>query len=346
MQFYILTSTDYDALVRHFDADHSNIQPEDAVVVINSLDEDYIEAAKKFCIENKIEYYITESNGTPSKGKNSVLDIFEESKNDYCVMIDGDDVLTPHGVWMYKQLAKSKTPPDAVCLINQNSLRFIDDKVEAINPFTVSYSTLLRSDYYTMFREEVGLSQEKSMYFQDLHYKFYTQHQKYSQGREMHCRVTWLSKKASKFRFHEGLIIGEDTLQMFKLKNEAVLGNLTFYTTDEKPATYLYDERTAGTVMIESEFGTDYEWMDAYLVELEKMEEAGELHENVKLPQLRIDYPINYVGEDYNLTTPYVHKVKTVAVKLPRNAKKSAVQRNYKFLKTIQSSTAKEHINV
>ena len=59
MQFYILTSTDYNALVRHFNVAYSNIQVEDAVVVINSLDKEYIEKAKNFCIEQKIEYYIT-----------------------------------------------------------------------------------------------------------------------------------------------------------------------------------------------------------------------------------------------------------------------------------------------
>ncbi len=100
--------------MRHFDPEYSNIQKEDAVVVIKSLDSAYIEQAKNFCIVKDIEYYITESNGSPAKGKNSLLDIFLKSNNKHCVMIDGDDFLTPHGVWMYKHLAGLKTPPDAV----------------------------------------------------------------------------------------------------------------------------------------------------------------------------------------------------------------------------------------
>ena len=148
---------------------------------------------------------------------------------------------------------------------------------------------MLNSDYYTMFKEDYGLSSEKAMYFQSLHYKFYAQHRKYSQDYEVHCRVTWLSKKAAQFKFDEDIAVGEDTLHMFELKNQAVLGNLKFYTTDETPATYVYDERTAGTVMSVSKFGSDYEWMDEYLNKLQDMEDENKLHENVKLPELKVE---------------------------------------------------------
>ena len=106
MQFYILTSTNYKALKRHFNSNYSNIEPKDAVVIINTLNKKYSQLAQNFCEKNNIEYYVTESNGTPSKGKNSLLDIFLKSDNEHCVMVDGDDFLTPHGVWMYKHLAK------------------------------------------------------------------------------------------------------------------------------------------------------------------------------------------------------------------------------------------------
>ena len=332
MQFYILTSTDYDALVRHFNVAYSNIQVEDAVVVINSLDKEYIEKAKEFCIEQEIEYYITESNGTPARGKNSVLEIFLESNNDYCVMVDGDDFLTPHGVWMYKNLEKSDNPPDAVCLVNQKSFRHINNTLYSLQPFTVNYGELLNSDYYTMFKEDYGLSSEKAMYFQSLHYKFYAQHRKYSQDYEVHCRVTWLSKKAAQFKFDEDIAVGEDTLQMFELKNQAVLGNLKFYTTDETPATYVYDERTAGTVMSVSKFGSDYEWMDEYLNKLQDMEDENKLHENVKLPELKVDYPAVYNKGDYKLTDKYIHKFNNLDIELPRNASDISIKKSYYYL--------------
>jgi len=284
MQFYILTSTNYDALVRHFDSKYSNIEKEDAVVVINTLNEKYSAQAEDFCKENNIEYYITESNGTPAKGKNSVLDIFLESNNDYCVMVDGDDFLTPHGVWMYKNLEVMDNPPDAICLINQKSYRYVKNTLYALQPFTVDYSDLLSSDYYTMFKNEYKLSEEKSKYFESLHYKFYAQHR-------------------------------------------------NFYTTDETPATYVYDERNAGTVMAVSKFGSDYEWMDAYLNELKKMEDENKLHENVKLPELKIDYPVVYNKSDYKLTDKYIHKYNDINVELPRNATEKSIRKSYLYLK-------------
>lgn len=341
MQFYILTSTDYNALVRHFNVAYSNIQVEDAVVVINSLDADYVKKAKEFCVEKEIEHYVTESNGTPARGKNSLLEIFLESDNDYCVMVDGDDFLTPHGVWMYKNLESLDNTPDAVCLINQKSYRHIDNTLYSLQPFTVNYSNLLKSDYYTMFKESYGLSSEKATYFQSLHYKFYTQHQKYSQDAEVHCRVTWLSKKAAKFKFNENIIVGEDTLQMFELKNQAVLGNLSFYTTDETPATYVYDERTAGTVMSVSNFGSDYEWMDVYLNALQKMEDDNKLHENVKLPELQVNYPVTYKRGDYKLTEVYTHSLDGVDVELPRNATAASVTKSYHYLKKYAAQQGK-----
>jgi hypothetical protein len=333
MQFYILTSTDYDALVRHFNPVYSNIQFEDAVVIINTLDTEYSDRAEDFCKENEIEYYITESNGTPAKGKNSLLDIFMKSNNDYCVMIDGDDFLTPHGVWMYKNLETLKDVPDAVCLINQKSFRRVGGTLYSLQPFTVNYAKLLNSNYYKMFRTEYNLSEEKSKYFESLHYKFYRQHQKYSQDSEVHCRVTWMSKKAAEFKFNESIVVGEDTLQMFELKNQAVLGNLDVRTTDETPATYVYDERTAGTVMKVSKFGSDYEWMDEYLNELEKMEKENKLHENVSLPELKVNYPFNYKRGDYKLTEQHIHTLKGFSISLPMNATQESIHKSYEYSK-------------
>jgi len=297
MKFYILTSSNLESLKRHNDKEFSGIYKKDTVIVINSLNEEYVKEAKEYCESENLEYYITESNGTPAKGKNSVLDIFLASDNDYCVPIDGDDFLTEHGVWFYKHLATLKEPPDAVCLINQISLRIVDDEVVWLNPFTVDYDELLNLDYYTDFTSNVGLSHEKSMYYQNLHRKFYSENRKYSERDEINCRVTWMSKKAAKFKFDEDVVIGEDTLQMLRLKHEALEGRLNFYSTDENPITYIYDERVDGIVQQESESGKNYEWMDNYLNKLKEMEELGQLHEYTELPKLKIDYPEKYRKE-------------------------------------------------
>ena len=313
MKFYVLTSENLKALKRHNDPDFSNILKKDTVIVINSLDESYVQEATEYCKVENLEHYITESNGTPSKGKNSVFDIFLASDNDYCVLIDGDDFLTPHGVWMYKHLEELETPPDAVCLINQISVQLENNTLYFVTPFTVDYYYLLSTSSYDTFKNYYGLSHEKSVYFDSLTTKYYEEQQKYSEGSEVHCRVTWFSRKAAMIRFNEDLIIGEDTLQMLELKHEALEGRLNVYTTDEKPATYIYDQREGGTVVIETNFGEDCEWMDTYLKALEDIEHVGKLHENTRLPELQIQYPQDYIYNDLGLTEPNTYTLKVAA---------------------------------
>lgn len=345
MQFYILTSGNLKALKRHFDSEYSGFKKKDAVVIINSLNEDYIKEAVSYCTKKKIEHHVTESNGTPAKGKNSLLEAFLASDNDYCVMIDGDDFLTPHGVWMYKHLAGLETPPDAVCLINQRSIKKINHKPYSVKPFTVDYENLLTLNYLHMFNELRGLSIPKATYYSTLYNNYYTEQRKYSEGDEIHCRVTWVSRKAASFKFNEELIIGEDTLHMLRLKHEALEGRLNFYTNDEQPATYIYDERTPGTVEKTSKFGIDYEWMNDYLVALEEMEKKNYLHENTRLPELKIDYPKDYVYDDYDLTSEYTHKVDNEYITFPKNATDIAVKKCHKFLESLENQQAAQRRN-
>jgi hypothetical protein len=191
-----------------------------------------------------------------------------------------------------------------------------------------------------MFKNDFGLSHEKSMYFHSLHNKYYAEQQKYSEGFEVHCRVTWMSKKAAQFKFDEDLIVGEDTLQMLRLKHEALEGRLNLYTTNENPATYVYDEREPGTVMLESSFGTDYEWMDVYLNALEEMKEDNQLHLNTRLPELKIEYPQDYAYNDLELTEPYVHELQEARLVFPQNATDNSVQKCYEFLKSLDNKKA------
>jgi len=302
LQFYILTSNDYPKLKRHFDYRYSNLQPEDAVVVINTPVLEHTKLVKSFCESKGIEYHITECDGTPATGKNSVLDIFLASDNDYCVLVDGDDLLTTHGVWFYKNLETIDSPPDALLLLNQKSIRLQDDVTYVSQPFTVDYSERLSFDYVALFRDTHLLDNETAEFYQDLHYQYYGQSKKYCQDYEAHSRVTWISKKAAQFRFDADIVVGEDTLNMFELKDQAKLGNLDVKTTDESPATYLYDQTHAGIVATVSQGGTDYHWMQSYLMKLDEMEQAGKLHEGFKLPALSVDYPEDYNLGDYGIT--------------------------------------------
>jgi len=335
LKFYILTSENLTALKRHFDLEFSSVSKEQAVVVINTLDRQYENLAKSYCEKEGIEHYVTNSNGTPARGKNAVMDIFMASDNDYCVMVDGDDFLTKHGVWMYNHLATVETPPDAVCLVNQFSYRrFEKEGVVAVNPFIVDYKRERKIDYYKVFKNTKGVNHKKATSLANLHKNYCDNQQKYSEGNEVHCRVTWFSRRAATFRFDESLRIGEDTLHMLRLKHEAITNGLRFYSTDERPATYIYDECTLGIVLRDSKLGADCSWMRPYLTALGKMKRQGQLHAHTLLPELKICYPANLTYDAVAVETSYVYELPDGNFGFPKNATEESVTNAFSFLIT------------
>lgn len=86
------------------------------VVVCNTLDESYIAKAQEVANNFEWDFYITESNGKPGKGKNSVLDIFTHNYIDfeYLLLMDGDDFLYPSALQLLERI--TRTHPDVVGL--------------------------------------------------------------------------------------------------------------------------------------------------------------------------------------------------------------------------------------
>ena len=121
MKFYILVNRKLEYLKDHL----KTIPRSDQVVVINSLDNDFIDQASAYCQEMSIEYYVTESDGTAATGKNSVMKLFLESDNEYMVQVDGDDKITDYGYKSYKALSRHKNPPDLVVIRNQFQFRYL-----------------------------------------------------------------------------------------------------------------------------------------------------------------------------------------------------------------------------
>ena len=73
----------------------------DVVVVVNSTDAGYAETVR--ALLPGVEVVVTESNGRPGKGHNSVLTNFRRrafgaEKYDYCLLVDGDDFLYPRAL--------------------------------------------------------------------------------------------------------------------------------------------------------------------------------------------------------------------------------------------------------
>ena len=318
LKYYVLTSKNLDLLKRHASVGYSNIPIDLLVVVINTTDKAYEKEASEYCQKVGIEYHITESNSTPGRGKNSLLEKFLESDNDYCVQIDGDDYLTPHGVYMYNNLANAESPPDAVCLTKQVSMMHDPKEIEeywlstgvmptkseiSVKPmraFLTDYDLIIPRIQFHHF----DFTEEVRKHYVETIVDFYEAQRKYSEKEETHCRITWYSRKAAEHRFLEDIHIGEDTLHYFKLKNEHFAGRLVFMNNVESPPTYIYDQTVDGTVKEYSEKGRDITWVYKYMARLRQYEGEGILHDNEThpLPLLKIDYPIEYVPDDYGTT--------------------------------------------
>lgn len=269
IKFYILTSTSLNCLSRQF----NTLSRDDSIVVINTLDKEYEERAAAWCTKNQIEYYITKSDGTAATGKNSVIDLFLESDNEYMVQIDGDDYITKYGVNLYRTLANKPNAPDILCLSNQISLGVYDkdafigqvDSKRVIKNFMPSKELFPEEPHnkHTDFTQDSFNNIVKQL---ELRYDIddiavasrLAQArididiiaQRHAQHKETFNRIVFHSRKgASYIAYDNCLSIGEDTIQYYKLKRLAYDGLIDMKLFDENIGrTYIYMEDYDGVV--------------------------------------------------------------------------------------------------
>lgn len=285
IKFYVLCSSNLFCLKRH----ERTIPKEDLFVVINSLDGSFIQEAWKYCEDAGIECKVTQSDGTAATGKNSVLDIFDASPYDYAVMIDGDDFLTPHGVYAYKQIAQQEEAIDALALECQYGL--IPHSSNFKNGFTKN-----GGDPDKIVPSGGRLFYRPRDYWQAIEWGKLCN--KYISSRENHLRVVMLSKKASRlFRFDRRFTVGEDTLMYLNYKAEFVKGNLVLrHLFDELP-TYVYDTRTDGVC---AKHKSMYDWVSKLVQEYKRREAKGLMFEKT-VPRIEVKLPLDYVPNLGNL---------------------------------------------
>lgn len=109
----ILTSGKLEKLIRCIESVLS--QTEEVVVVCNTLDTAYVEQARKVAEDYNLEFIVSESNGKPAKGKNSVLEIFRSrSQFKYYMQVDGDDYLTPDALTKITAIAQENPDVDVI----------------------------------------------------------------------------------------------------------------------------------------------------------------------------------------------------------------------------------------
>jgi hypothetical protein len=312
VKFYALCCRNTETLKRHIET----IPKEDLVVIINTQDSDFETAAVSWCTSESIEHYVTVSDGTAATGKNSVFDKFAESDNDYMVLVDGDDYITGHGVWTYKQIASLSTPPDVLALEYQigihNSTGYdplncglvdfptIGDNTDPRTiPGTVIRPFKFPAEWWTTARagEQVKVTPDDPDLFaatlNDVHQRWSNHCYDYINGWEVHCRMVFFSKAAvnTGLRFDPVHIVGEDTVLYFEYKHLHNQGSLVMKHLFDRYPTYVYDTRIGGVVEAEKDKnGHDVGWLNWLTIltnKYDELEAAGKMHTE-RLPELKV----------------------------------------------------------
>jgi hypothetical protein len=306
LKFYALCTRNIYALMRHA----KYIPKDDLFIIINSQNEEFIAAAEHYCKSEGIDYAITESDGTAATGKNSFLDTFLASENDYAVLVDGDDFITPHGVVTYRLIANMPKPPDAVGITNQIAIcrvgiRKIDGESKrfgkpstrlVVDPESVEGAKFypFRIDDGLMEKIRLGATEAQRI----LHTDWIDICKMYIAPDESHIRITFISKKcAEQIRFNHKFKVGEDTLYYLDVKKAALENKLMLMHHKEYAPTYVYDQRVGGVVSSENKHnrkrGGTLVWLYHLVQEFIRREQLGLMPEG-DVPKIRVEYPDGY----------------------------------------------------
>ena len=269
IRYYVLTSRNLKCLKRHF----ASLPRTETTVVINTTLDWYRDDAMNWCKKNKIDYVVTESNGYPGRGKNSLLDHFLNSKYEYMVQIDGDDFMQPHGVNLYRAVAQSDNPPDGVQIVHGltwHGGRKHMDELFLRNPWNESYRNKIPSiaKQFPHLRPKLMDIYHNAEKYRKLHLKHRRHNEKWNYpldvNDEMECPrlIFWSRKLASLVRFREDLMIGEDTLVNMQIRDKAYKGEIKLQkVVDKDHISYVYDLTNSGIVKrLQNTF--DWTWVE------------------------------------------------------------------------------------
>jgi len=302
MRFYVLVSYNSAALKRTL----VGLPKDKTQVVINTLGD--AQELILMCEYMRVPYVVTESDGTPATGKNSMMEVFLKSDDDYGVFIDSGDILTPTGVEYYTKLERRPKPPDLVVLYKQIEIMGEID-VDRLSP------NMLASQFpkewsvrypYDKSVDDVYKLSEKQLYewmcFQAdrvgdddeirVHSKerkiFHDFMNEFSEEYEYMTRMVFISRKAAEYiDYDNSLMIGEDTVQYLKLKKLALEGHLrAFKKRDGLGVSPTYLQVFDGG-SITNRRRTTWDWCIPLNRKLEEMQYQGEMPTpNVNIPDV------------------------------------------------------------
>lgn len=187
----------------------------DAVVVVNSLDQDYERLAVRTAAEFGVRAVGTDSNGRPGRGKNACLDLFLRSGCDYLCQLDGDDWLYPTWAESLAEHLRRLPQVDALgivpidCVGSAEGLTFEVAPGVAAGVWTTSSAHPFESagPGVAPLWDEPGTTANPDM-------------------------IRLLSRAAAvRWRFDEELAIGEDTLMSLALLSSHQRGELNYWLT-------------------------------------------------------------------------------------------------------------------
>lgn len=187
----------------------------DIVVIINSLDNQFVTECAEWCEDNQVKYKITRSNGTAPRGKNSILDFFLNSEYDGCSIVDGDDVWYPTSMQQIQRHLRRH--PGTDLLIVKPSDTVVRGEIPSyIHMKDDLWACLWGSNIFSL----------KYVYGPDRHEMFDKGH--------MACRnlgghIFYSKKIAALMRYDEEQLLGEDLLLEFEMLKLHQEGKITFW---------------------------------------------------------------------------------------------------------------------
>lgn len=218
----LLTSEDPKLLERSIKSiDNNKI---DKVVVCNTKDPRFIKKAQTIALRNGCKFIVTSSNGTPGKGKNSLLQFLRASTYDYMIAIDGDDFFYKNGINELLKIIKEHRP-DVLGLIN--TFGKFNKKIDYLYTIENDTREIMESEsilpVFDFFKKHFPLDVQSRNNF--------------------HRLVVFSKEAANLVSFNEELLAAEDMLcSLFvkKLYQEKKLSFLLHDCTGKNPI-YVYD---------------------------------------------------------------------------------------------------------
>jgi len=261
---------------------HHNLEF-DVHVVINSQDNDFIIEIEKYCGDNKIQYTISESDGTPSTGKNSVFDVFKNSDCTHLSQLDGDDFFYPVFLLQVERHLKKYPTTDVLTTI----------PLDAIYDFYENGAIQLENSQYTVLWG--------THYFCNYSWLGKMGRDPMADGISIpnYGRFVLYSKKITEmnFKYDKEIILGEDKKMHYDFLLAHQKDEISYWYTTSSDM-WVCDKSTNG---IQKKYSSREDFPDNDIITTQKLQEyiSETMIPNRSGPgELPIDYPPMYLIPD------------------------------------------------